>query len=764
MMLRASILLPLLAPLATALQDGHSPSPSRDIGSVVQGATFETVWQVGTPIDGIAAAWQAPNRLRGLRSFFTASGVQVFPWSGIGGWSWGTKLVSVARGELASAALPLSPHAEGRRVEYRRGELLEWYVNDGRGLEQGFTFPARPPGAADEPLRLTLEVTGNLRAELDADRSGARFSNERGEVVLHYAGLVTRDAQGAELPCWLSQIPGGLAIEVDDREAVYPIEVDPLIFTEGQILYPSYPEFNQHFGSALAVDGDTLAVGAESYPSAAVNHGAVYVFVRENGRWLEQALLTAADADVGDFMGRTVDISGDVIVAGADGDDDLGNYSGAAYVFRRHGTLWVREAKLRASDGTPGDFFGVSVAVDGSTILVGAYADDDLGLTSGSVYVFEHDGQRWAETSKLLASDGEAWDRFGYEVCLAGDTAFVGVPTDDDLVEDEGSVYVFERAGQDWYQSAKLKASGAGSPEAFGYRIDSTSNRMVAGAWSAQGVAPNAGAVYVFDRINGFWTETARLVASDGAYNDKFGYDVAVSGDLLLAGSLADVGSDFSAGTAYVFRRIGSQWTEVARLQAEDPHQNAFLSWSVALEGATGFAGAIQEPLAGGVFVYELPFGFRTYCLGDGSGTPCPCGNPATPGSEAGCANSGAQGATLRAEGTTRISADDMILLAANMVPGQPALAFAGENAVSQGSGASFGDGLRCAGTSLIRLGWRSAGSGGGASWGPALAQHAGWTPGDIRFLQVFYRDPQLGPCGSGFNATNGLEVWFVEG
>ena len=98
---------------APALQDGHSPFASRDINSVVQGATFETVWQVGTPIEGVAAAWQAPNRLRGLRSFFTASGVQVFPWSGVGGWSWGTKLVSVERGELASAALPIGPHAEG---------------------------------------------------------------------------------------------------------------------------------------------------------------------------------------------------------------------------------------------------------------------------------------------------------------------------------------------------------------------------------------------------------------------------------------------------------------------------------------------------------------------------------------------------------------------------------------------------------------------------------------------------------------------------
>jgi hypothetical protein len=148
------------------------------------------------------------------------------------------------------------------------------------------------------------------------------------------------------------------------------------------------------------------------------------------------------------------------------------------------------------------------------------------------------------------------------------------------------------------------------------------------------------------------------------------------------------------------------------------------------------------------------------YCFGDGSLTSCPCGNPGAAGE--GCANSTGSGATLAAGGSASVSADDLLFDAAGLVPFQPALLFSGLNAVNGGAGVVFGDGLRCAGGSVKRLGVQNAGSTGGATWGPGLAPIGGWVAGDTRRFQAWYRDPVAGPCGSTFNLSHGVEVIFL--
>ena len=147
------------------------------------------------------------------------------------------------------------------------------------------------------------------------------------------------------------------------------------------------------------------------------------------------------------------------------------------------------------------------------------------------------------------------------------------------------------------------------------------------------------------------------------------------------------------------------------------------------------------------------------YCSGDGSGTACPCGNPG--GSGEGCANSTGAGATLGGGGSVSIAADNLTFSAGSLVPNQPALLFQGVNAVNSGAGILFGDGLRCAGGFIVRLGVAVPSASGDASWGPGLGSGAGWVAGEARRFQVWYRDPAGSPCGSGFNLSNGAEVLF---
>jgi hypothetical protein len=145
------------------------------------------------------------------------------------------------------------------------------------------------------------------------------------------------------------------------------------------------------------------------------------------------------------------------------------------------------------------------------------------------------------------------------------------------------------------------------------------------------------------------------------------------------------------------------------------------------------------------------------YCLCD-AGAPCANIDPA-----AGCQNSTGSGATLAASGSSSVAADTLAFAASNLLPNQPALLFVGENAVNGGAGLPFGDGLRCAGGNVVRLGVDTPDTQGDASWGPGLAATGGWSAGDTRRFQAWYRDPGAGsPCGAGFNLSQGLEVTFT--
>ncbi len=153
--------------------------------------------------------------------------------------------------------------------------------------------------------------------------------------------------------------------------------------------------------------------------------------------------------------------------------------------------------------------------------------------------------------------------------------------------------------------------------------------------------------------------------------------------------------------------------------------------------------------------------GYASLCFGDGSGAPCACGNAGAPGE--GCAHSGGHGAVLAASGGVDVATDDLAFTVSAGPPGVPALLFAGTQTLQGGAGVPFGDGLRCAGGAVRRLGVRSLDAAGGASWGPGLSTAGGWLPGESRLFQVWYRDPVGSPCGGAFNTTQAVEVRFAN-
>lgn len=244
---------------------------------------------------------------------------------------------------------------------------------------------------------------------------------------------------------------------------------------------------------------------------------------------------------------------------------------------------------------------------------------------------------------------------------------------------------------------------------------------------------------------------------------------VQTSVSLAYTGRVAAMDFDPASGNLFVYADTGDDLIEV------DVATGATLSTTdLSVFGVDGIfpAGMAFDPTGTRLYVgrgadadgdvlhvFERRLPYTSFCAGDGSGFPCACGNLGAVG--AGCANSTGAGGTLRGGQSPSVSADDLTLSATELVPGQPALLFAGQNQVNTGLGVPFGDGLRCVGQGVQRLGVQPADASGSATWGPGLVAAGGWTAGDVRYFQGWYRDPSGGPCGTGFNLSNGVEVVF---
>ena len=198
------------------------------------------------------------------------------------------------------------------------------------------------------------------------------------------------------------------------------------------------------FGKSVSVDGDTIAVGAWRDFYNGIISGSLYVYTRTGTVWGQQEKLTARDGTSGDKFGISVAVDGDTIVIGASGDDDNDSGSGSSYVYTRTGTVWTLQGKLTAGDGASEDGFGFSVAVNGDTIVIGAFREDENGSDSGSSYVFIRTGTAWALQGKLTASDGAPGDQFGRSVAVNGDTIAIAAYLDGDSGTNSGSAYIFE--------------------------------------------------------------------------------------------------------------------------------------------------------------------------------------------------------------------------------------------------------------------------------------------------------------------------------
>ena len=437
-------------------------------------------------------AYQFSNPSHNLRATFTSSGARVTSSNGGRDRELTIKLIGYGYGSRMTGLYSRNIVAHQNRIEHEYSQsairnpqsaIKEWFVNSEAGIEHGFTLSEPPPTAQDgeEALRVEVEIGGDFEPRLDAAGQVVSFACGRGCGELTYDKLRVYDAREREVAARFELDGRRLAIAVEDGEAEYPVTIDPL-FAQQAKLTASDGEAINGFGISVAISGDTVVVGARG---ANEGRGAAYVFVRDPTTvppsWNEQAKLTASDGAIADFFGESVAIDGDTVVVGAPTNPfALGNIIGAAYIFVRGGTTWTQQQQLLASDGAEFNEFGGSVAIGGGTVVVGASGAD---TSKGAAYVFAQSGSTWTQQQKLTASDGAPGDNFGVSVAISGNTVVAGaIFADISGKQEQGAAYVFVRNGTTWSEQQKLTASDGAAFDNFGSSVVVDGDRVVVGA------------------------------------------------------------------------------------------------------------------------------------------------------------------------------------------------------------------------------------------------------------------------------------------
>lgn len=346
------------------------------------------------------------------------------------------------------------------------------------------------------------------------------------------------------------------------------------------------------FGWSVAISGDTALVGAWLDDERGRDAGAAYVFTRRGESWSPQAKLTAADAKAGDYFGAAVALDGERAMIGAPlGGDDayFAGDGGAVYLFERRGTGWEQVQRLTPAEASSGDLFGRAIALSNDIALIGAYGDRDNGVNSGAAYLFKRSESGWAEQAKLKADDGRTDDRFGASVALDGETLLIGAYRHDARGIDAGAAYVFGRAEDGWQQQAKLTANDGTDLGFFGFSVALAGETALIGAWRDNEQAPDAGAAYLFQRGKDGWRQQKKLRGK--VDQGRFGYAVALEAERALIGAYRDDSLDAASGAAYLFERAKGRWRRQAVLGGE-PLDTGF-GLSVALSGNTLLIGAV---------------------------------------------------------------------------------------------------------------------------------------------------------------------------
>lgn len=450
------------------------------------------------------------------------------------------------------------------------------------------------------PLVLFDGVPTGIAEGLPGEADNARTIDNTAALVASFRNATPPDCNGNGVSdsC---EIADGTSADFNDNGLPDECELPDCETVHTELVVADDAHSFDTFGTSVAItpNGSRMAIGAELHDEEGTSGGAAYIFRRERGQWVQEARLFGTDTNPFDRFGHAVAISaaGDVVVVTAYRHAVFWPDAGAGYIFVRNGTQWTQQAMLSADDAAMTDLLGFSAAIsaDGSRVALGALWDDDGGDQSGSVYVFDRVGDNWQQTTKIVANDATPGSEFGFAVAMTGDGTrlLIGARFDDRFNTNFGAAYVFRDASGDWVQEAKLTANNPQSNDRFGgaVTIDDQGLAAVIGTRGDDEIAPNAGAAQVFDRQGTSWIGPTKLTPRSAGGFKAFGSAAAISpdGSRLVVGSA----SDYTrlpltmGGSATCFVRRADQWFEIRRLTELDSASNDAAGSAVAISNSS---------------------------------------------------------------------------------------------------------------------------------------------------------------------------------
>jgi hypothetical protein len=616
----------------------------------IQTSEYQVTWQDRTVLPGLDRAWHAPNRSHDLRTYFTDDGIRVVrrtereP-----SWELGLSLIGYGRGETVSPVgkAALSPYEN--RIDYDRAEIVEWYVNDGRGLEQGFTLAGPPealatwgdagqlvvgdrhlvPGANDNeedaPAFLVLALDGSLSPVISEGGQAIDFAAPGGSRVLHYAQLHVSDARGRELPAWLEGFAEagvrGIRIVFDDSQAAYPVTVDPLLTSpawtaEGdQVL----AELGTSLSSAGDVNGDgysDVIVGARGYDNGHSNEGGAFVYHGSASGLSPTAAWTAegdqANANLGWSASTAGDVNGDGyadVIVGAHGFENSEFAEGRAFVYHGSAAGLSAVPDWTAEGDHDGAEFGYSVSEAGDVngdgyadIIVGAVSYDDAGRS----YVYHGSTRGLSTAPDWITEGGQPGAGFGISVSTAGDVngdgfadVVVGASNYDNGDLNEGRACVYHGSPAGLTTTADWTAEGNQDHALFGTSVSTAGDvngdgfaDVVVGANQHDNGELSEGRAYVYHGSVVGLSATASWINESDQPGASFGTSVSTAGDVngdgfadVVVGAPGYDNVEAAEGRAYVYHGSAAGLSATAGWTAESNQAGAWFGDSVSTAG-----------------------------------------------------------------------------------------------------------------------------------------------------------------------------------
>lgn len=454
-----------------------------------------------------------------------------------------------------------------RPVGVKKAEILFPYF-EGTVLRPSFTVKLSPYAVSsgnDVCLRT------DIRTSPVADFSSGVTSYSQGGAA---PNMLVTDAVPEKLLYMQARYVGttygpgdwSKAISLSIEDWIYPV-------TEVARLKPLDAAAGDSFGNSVAVSGDgsVLLVGARQDVDKGLNSGSAYIYQRVNSIWRQLVKLVATDGVAGDGFGECVALNalGNVAVVSAP-NKEAGK--GAVYVFKIVNDAWTQSAKLTATGGLAGDYFGSSLAMNaaGTVILVASADTNNIHTAGGNVYFFAWSGTAWVQRQKLVAADPNLTTGFGVSMSLNtdGNVAAIGSASDANGGTLRGSVFIFVENGGIWTQQARLSSSDLANNDRFGSCVSLNGDGDVL-AVSSPGAGSSKGAIYVFTRAGTVWTQQAKKVADDGVAGDGFGTALALvdQGDMLVVSSPLAKTANVAKGAIYSFKGVAGVWTQLSKLK-----------------------------------------------------------------------------------------------------------------------------------------------------------------------------------------------------